>query len=173
MEHDELEALLNEIDWDQPLSPLDLNLPTDPGIITLLCPSSPISPVVLPNQPPNPLVYKFVQSLTNTSIQFTDHLRPHGKSLESTFYCLQCVVPKLILIEPNRRNHPLIPLCQDDSALIEQLWEHRPETPEHLFRDQINFRKIRKFPNRSREKVVISVANLFEGLDRTPIYTTS
>ena len=73
LEHDELDALLNGIDWDQPLSPLDLNLPTDPDIITLLSSSSPISPVVLPNQPPNPLVDKFLQSFTNTPIQFTDH----------------------------------------------------------------------------------------------------
>ena len=73
LEHDELDALLNGNDWDQPLSPRDLNLPTDPDIITLLSSSSPISPVALPNQPPNPLVDKFLQSLTNTPIQFTDH----------------------------------------------------------------------------------------------------
>ena len=34
LEHDELDSLLNGIDWDQPLSPLDLNLPPDPDIIT-------------------------------------------------------------------------------------------------------------------------------------------
>ena len=45
----------------------------DPDIITLLSSSSPISPVAVPNQPPNPLVNKFLQSLTNTPIQFTDH----------------------------------------------------------------------------------------------------
>ena len=73
LEHDELDLLLNGIDWDQPLSPLDLDLPTDPDIITLLSSSSPISPVALPNQPSNPLVDKFLQSLTNAPIQFTDH----------------------------------------------------------------------------------------------------
>ena len=73
LEHDELDSLLNGIDWDQPLSPFDLNLPTDPDNITLLPFSSPISPVVLSDQPPNPLVDKFLQSLTNTPIQFTDH----------------------------------------------------------------------------------------------------
>ena len=73
LEHDELESLLNGIDWDQPLSPLDLDLPTDPDIITLLSSSSPISPVALPNQPPNPLVDKFLQSLTNAPVQFTDY----------------------------------------------------------------------------------------------------
>ena len=73
LEHDELDALLNGIDWDQPLSPLDLNLPTDPVVITLLSSSSPISPVALPNQQPNPLVDKFLQSLANTPIQFTYH----------------------------------------------------------------------------------------------------
>ena len=73
LEHDELDSLLNGIDWDQPLSPLDLDLPTDPDFITLLSSSSPISPVDWPNQPPNPLVDKLLQSLTNTPIQFTDH----------------------------------------------------------------------------------------------------
>ena len=73
LEHDELDSLLNGIDWDQPLSPLDLDLPTDPDIITLLSSSSPISPVAVPNQPPNPLVDKFLQSLTNAPIHFTDY----------------------------------------------------------------------------------------------------
>ena len=72
LEHDELDSLLNGIDWDQPLSPLDLNLPPDPDIITLLSSSSPVSPVHLPNQPPNPLVDKFLQFLTNAPIQFID-----------------------------------------------------------------------------------------------------
>ena len=73
LEHDELDSLLNGIDWDQPLSPLDLDLPTDPDIITLLSSSSPISPVAVPNQPPNPLIDQFLQSLTNAPIQFTDY----------------------------------------------------------------------------------------------------
>ena len=73
LEHDELDSLLNRIDWDRPLSPLDLDLPTDPDIITLLSSSSRVSPVALPNQPPNPLVDKFLQSLTNAPIQFTDY----------------------------------------------------------------------------------------------------
>ena len=47
-------------------------MPTDPDVIALLSPSSPIPPVALPNQEPNPLVDKFRQSLTNTPIQFTD-----------------------------------------------------------------------------------------------------
>ena len=73
LEHDELDSLLNGIDWDQPLFPLDLNLPPDPDINTLLSSSSPVSPVTLPNLPPNPLVYKFLQSLRNAPIQFIDH----------------------------------------------------------------------------------------------------
>ena len=74
MEHDELDALLNGIDWDQPLPPLDLYLPMDPDIITLPSSSSSlISPVVLPDQPSNPLLHNFLQSLTKTPIQFTDH----------------------------------------------------------------------------------------------------
>ena len=73
LEHEELDALLNGIDCDQPLPPLDSNLPTDPDFITLLSSSSPISPVAYPNQQPNSLVDKFLQSLTNTPIQFIDH----------------------------------------------------------------------------------------------------
>ena len=73
LEHDELDSLLNGIDWDQPLSPLDLNLPPHPDIIILLSSSSPISPVPLPNQPPNPLVDNFLQCLTNALIQFINH----------------------------------------------------------------------------------------------------
>ena len=52
---------------------LDSNLLGDPDVITLLSSSSPISPVALPNQQPKPLLGKFLQSLTNTPIQFTDH----------------------------------------------------------------------------------------------------
>ena len=73
LKHDEIDSLLNGIDWYQPLSPFDLDLPTDPDSITLLSSSSPVSPVPLPNQPPNPLVDKFLQSLTNARIQFIDH----------------------------------------------------------------------------------------------------
>ena len=72
LEHDELDSLLNGIDWDQPLTPLDLNLSTEPDIITLLSSSFPISTVALPDQPPNPLVDKFLQSLTDNPIQFKD-----------------------------------------------------------------------------------------------------
>ena len=72
-----MDSLLNVIDWDQPLSPLDLNMPPDPDIITLLSSSSPVSPVPLPNQAPNPLVDKFLQSLTNAPIQFKDHPAIH------------------------------------------------------------------------------------------------
>ena len=73
LEHDELDSLLNGIDWDRPLSPLDLDLPEDPDVITLLSSSSPVSPVALSNQPPNPLIDEFLQSLTNAPIQFTDY----------------------------------------------------------------------------------------------------
>ena len=81
LEHDENDALLNGIDWDQPLSPLELNLPTDPDFTTLLSNSSPIPPVVLPDPPPNPLVDKILESSTNTPIQFTD--RPGTSRQES------------------------------------------------------------------------------------------
>ena len=64
LEHDELDSLLNGVDWDQPLSPLDLNLPPDPDIITLLSSSSPVSPVPLP---------------TNAPIQFIDQPATPGQ----------------------------------------------------------------------------------------------
>ena len=51
-------------------------MPPDPDIITLLSSSSPISPAPLPNQPPNPLIDKFLQSLTNIPIQSTDFPAP-------------------------------------------------------------------------------------------------
>ena len=174
-QHNELDALLNGIDWDQPLSPLDLNLPTDPDLITLLSSSSPIFPVVLLDQPPNPLVDKFLQSfaqqipLSNSQI----NRQRHGESLESTFYRFHCLAPKLILIKPNRKNHNLILLLQDDTPLIQQLWEHQLKTPEHLYHDQINFREIRKFTNKSGEKVVTGITNLFKGPDTNPFHTTS
>ena len=73
LEHGELDSLLKGIDWDQALSPLDLILPPDPDIITLHSSSSPISPVASPNQLPNPVVDKFLQSLTNAPIQYIYH----------------------------------------------------------------------------------------------------
>ena len=74
LEHDEFDLPLNGIDWDQTLSPLDLNLPTDADIITLLSFSSTLtSPVVLPDQPPNPLVDQFFKTLTDHPIQFTEN----------------------------------------------------------------------------------------------------
>ena len=73
LEHDELDSLLNGIDWERPLSPPNLDLPADPDVNTLLSSSSPISPVTVPNQPPNPIIDKFLQSLTNAPIQFTDY----------------------------------------------------------------------------------------------------
>ena len=91
LEHDELDALLNGIDWDQLLSPLDSKPPTDPDVITLLSSSSSISPVALPNQQPNPLVDKFLQSLTNTPIQFTDHpATPQQESRVNNFSFSLC-----------------------------------------------------------------------------------
>ena len=117
LEHEELDALLNGIHWDQPLSPLDLSLPTDPDIITFLSSSSssPISPVVLTDQPSNPLVDKFLQSLTNTPIQFTDHPATSRQESRVKIFCIHCLAPTLNLIKPNQTNHTLIPLLRDDS----------------------------------------------------------
>ena len=73
LEHNELDALLNGIDWDQTLYPLDLNLPTDPDIkYPCFFILSYLSGCLF-GQPPNPLVDKFLQSLRNTPIQYTDH----------------------------------------------------------------------------------------------------
>ena len=147
LEHDELDSLLNGIDWDQPLSPLNLNLPRDPDIPTLLS-SSPVSPVASPNRPPNPLVDKFLKILN----EYTDptYRSPCDLTARVTSQnCLHCVVPKLNLLKPNRKIHNLTPLRQDDSALIQQLWEHRLKTLEHLFHDLIDSIEISKFSNRS------------------------
>ena len=170
LEHDELDARLNGIDRGQPLSPLDLFLPTDPDIITLISSSSPISPVALPNQQPNQLVDKILQSLTNAPIHFTDH---SATSRQESRVNIHCVVAKLNLLKPNRKNHNLALLRQDNSALNPQLWEHRLRTLEHNFRDLIDSNEISKFSNRSKAKAVIGLTNLSEDLDTTPVYTTS
>ena len=74
LEHDELDSLLNWITWDQPLSPLDINLSTDPDNITLLSSSSSfLSPVVLPDQQSNSLVDGFFQSLKDNLIRLRDN----------------------------------------------------------------------------------------------------
>ena len=175
LEHDELDSLLNGNDWDRPLSPLDLDLPTDPDIITLLSSSSPVSRVPLPNPPPNPLIDKFLQSLTNAPIQFIDHpATPRQKSRqESIFYCLHCVVPKLNLLKPNRKDHNLTLPHLDDSALFQQLWEQRPKTLEHLSDDLIGFSESSSFLNNRGEKSFFGIAILLKSLDTTLIYTTS
>ena len=74
----------------------------------------------------------------------------------------------LILIKPNRRNHNLISLLQDDSPLIQHLREHQLKTPEHLFHDQIKFRELSKFTSKSGGKVNIGNTILSEGLDTSP-----
>ena len=173
LEHEELDSLLNGIDWDQPLSPLDLNLPPDPDIITLLSSSSPVSPVPLPNQPPNPLVDKILQSLTNAPIQFIDHpATPRQESRVNIF------LPSLggskaqsakTQSEGLQSNPPLL----DNSALIQQLWEQRPKTLEHLFQDLIGFSESSRFLNNRGEKGTFGIAILSKSLDTTLIYTTS
>ena len=154
LEHDELDALLNGIDWDQPLSPLDLNLPTDPDNIALLSSSSLISPVALPNQPPNPLVDNLLQSLTKTPIHFTDHPANSKQVSRVNILLSSLYSSKFNLIKPNRRNHNLIPLHQDDSALYQQLWEHRIKTLGQLFHDQIHFSEISKLSTKAKRKLL-------------------
>ena len=173
LEHDELDSLLNGINWDQPLSPLDLDLPTDPDIITLLSSSSPISPVAVPNQPPNPLIDKFLQSLTNAPIQFTDY--PATPQQESRVNILlpslggSKAQPTTTQPEESQSN----PLCQDNSALIQQLWEQQPKTLEHLFHDLVGFSESSIFSTNRRKRGFSGIANLLKDLDITLIYTTN
>ena len=175
LEHDELDSLLNGIDWDQPSSPLDLNLPKDPDIITLLSSSfSPISPVVLQYQPPNPLVDKFFQSSTDNPIQFTDspsvpqHESRANNLLPSIFGSK--AHPNNIQSEKSQSN-PSSPRGRPfiSTALIGPAQDARAS----LSLDQIDFQPVNTFPYRSGKKVIISITNLFEGPDTTPIYTTS
>ena len=65
--------LAAERNWLGPtLSPLDLFLRKDPDAITLFSPSSsPVLPLVLPDQPPNPIVHKLFHSLTANPIRLT------------------------------------------------------------------------------------------------------
>ena len=114
--------LLNGFDWDQPLSPFELNSPTDPNSITLLFSfPSPLFPVVLPDQPLNPLVDKFFQSLTGNPFGLTDNPTvPQHESLVN-FFWLCCSIPNLILTIFNRTTRNLLLLLQDDDLSIEKL----------------------------------------------------
>ena len=77
-------------------------------------------------------------------------------SHESIFCCLHCVNPKLNLLRPNPENHNLTLLRQDDSALIQQSWEHRLKTLESLSHDLTGSSGI-KFLNRSEGKAAVSI----------------
>ena len=170
LEHDKLDSLLNGIDWDQPLSPLDLDLPTDPDIITLLSSSSPISPVALPNQPPNPLVDTFLQSLTNAPIQFTDYpATPQQESRVNILLPSLCESKVQSTKAQSGESQSKTLLRQDDSALIQQSWEHRLKTLESLFHDLTGSSGI-KFLNKSEGKVAVSTPILSEGPDITLAY---
>ena len=174
LEHDELDALLNGVDRDQPLSPLDLSLPTDPDLITLLSSSSPISPVALPNQQPNPLVDEFLQSLTNIPIQFTDH--PANSRQESR---VNILLPSLCgstaqstkTQSEESQSNPSSPrrLLSNSTALGTSTQDARAS----LFRPNRFQRNQQFFLNRSKGKAVIGLTNLSEDIDTTPVYTTS
>ena len=77
--------------------------------------------------------------------------------------------PKFNLLRPNQENHNLTLLRQDDSALIQQSWEHRLKTLESLFHDLTGSSGI-KFLNRSEGKVAVSTPILSEGPDITLAY---
>ena len=85
------------------------------------------------------------------------------------FCCLHCVNPKFNLLRPNQENHNLNLLRQDDSALIQQSWEHRLKTLESLFHDLTGSSGI-KFLNRSEGKVAVTIPILSEGPDITLAY---
>ena len=172
LEHDELDALLNGFDWDQLLSPLDLNLPTDPDIITLLSSSS-ISPVALPNQQPNPLVDKFLQPLTNTPIQFTDQSATSQQEsrvniLLPSLFGSKAQSTKTQSEEPQSNPSSLRQLRSKPTALGTSTQDARAflSRPNRFQRNQQIF-------NRSKGKAVIGLTNLSEHLDTTPVYTTS
>ena len=65
-------------------------------------------------------------------------------------------------------NHNLTPPRQDDSARIQQLWEQRPKTPEHLFHDLIGFSESSSFSTNRGEKGSFGNAILLKGTDTTP-----
>ena len=168
LEHDELDSLLKGIDWDQPLSPFDLNVPLDPDIITLLSSSSPISPVVLPDLPPIPLVDKVLHSLTDkptTSRQESrvNNLLPslfgskaHSHKTQSGKSQSNCSSPRRL---PSNST-ALGTSTQDAGASLSRTNQFQ--------RNQQIFKQKRR-----ERKVVIGITNLSEGLDTTPIYTTS
>ena len=83
------------------------------------------------------------------------------------------MIPKLNLLKPNRKNHNLTLLRQDGSALIQQLWEPRLKTLEHLFHDLIDSSGNSKFSNRSEKNVAIGITILSRDLNTTPVYTTN
>ena len=173
LEHDELDSLLNGIDWDQPLSPLDLNLPPDPDIITLLSSSSPVSPVPLPNQPPNPLVDKFLQSLTNAPIQYIDPpANPRQESRVNNLLPSLCG-SKAQSAKTQSEESQSNPSSPRQSRSNSTPWGYQPKTLGHLFHNLIDFCANRKFSNRSGEKTFSGIANLLEDLDITLIYTTN
>ena len=89
------------------------------------------------------------------------------------FYCLHWVVPKLTLLKPNRKDQNLTPSLRDDSALIQQLWEQRPKTLEHLFHDLIGFSESSRFLKNREEKSTFGIVILLKSLDTTVIYTNS
>ena len=172
--HNELDSLPNGIDWDQPLPPLDLNLPTDPDKITLLqSSSSPMSPVVLSDEPPNPLVDIFLQSLTDNPIQITD--KPTVPQQESR---AKYLLPSLFdsKAQPNitqseeSQSTPSSPRGQSSNLTALRALT---QTPKPLSHDQIVFKTISKFLHRNRERVTFNVANLFEGPNLTPVYITN
>ena len=173
LEHDELDSLLNGIDWDQPLSPLDLNLPPVPDIITLLSSSSPVSPVPLPHQPPNPLVDKFLQSLTSAPIQFIDH--PATPRPESR---VNILLPSLggskaqsakTQSEGSQSNPSSLRRFRSNSTALGTTTQ---DARASLSRPN-RFQRKQQILNNKGEKSTFSIAFLLKSLDTTLIYTTS
>ena len=144
-----------------------------PGnIILLSSSSSPVSPIVLPDQQPNPLVDKSFQSLTDNPIQVTDNPTvPQNKSrvkiLLSSLFNSQAHSNNIQ--SKKSQSSPSSPRRQPSKSTISIA---RLKTLELLYPDQIDFQPVNKFPNRSGEKIFISIANLFEPSDTTLLYTT-
>ena len=143
-------------------------MPTDPDITTLLSSSSPVSPVDLPDQPLNPLVDRVLQSLTD---------KPTTSRQESR---VNNLLPSLFGSKAHSRKtqseksqsnssspRPLRSNSTDSGRLTQDARASLSRTNQFQRNQQISKQK------RRERKVVIGITNLSEGLNKTPIYTTS
>ena len=168
LEHDELDSLLNGIDWDRPLSPLDLDLPNRtryhyPSFFLLSCLSSSLA-----ESATNPLIDKFLQSLTNAPIQFID--QPATPRQESR---VNILLPSLggskaqsakTQSEGSRSNPSSPRRFRSDSTALGTTTQDARAFLSRL----IGFSESSRFSTNRREKEFFGIAILLKGLDTTP-----